>query len=102
MNIYVSNLPFQLTEEELKSIFAEYGDVSSVKIVMDRETNRSKGFGFVEMEEDDDAERAIENLNQAKVNGRELNVKKALPREERGSSNGGGGYSNQNKRYNKR
>ncbi len=82
MNIYVANIPFTLSEEELESVFAEYGRISSVKIIKDRESGKSRGFGFVEMDNDDEGNRAIESLDGAKVKGRELKVKQALPRRE--------------------
>lgn len=72
-----------MTEEELKSTFASYGDVESVKIIVDRDSNRSKGFGFVEMSNSDDAKKAIEELNNKEVAGRTLRVNEARPREPR-------------------
>ncbi len=80
MNIYVANIPFSLTEKELESVFAEYGDVLSVKIIKDKVTGKSRGFAFVEMENEDDGEKAVNELDQAQVKGREIKVKKALPR----------------------
>lgn len=95
MNIYVANIPFKASQDELKELFQEHGDVSSCKIVMDKFTNRSKGFGFVEMD-DDSGRRAIEALNGYTFLGKTLVVNEARPREERpfngGSSGGGGGY----------
>lgn len=79
MNIYVANVNFRATEEELKNLFAQYGEVSSVKILKDRETNRSRGFGFVEMPDDDQARTAINSLNGSEFNQRNLVVKEALP-----------------------
>ncbi|WP_086276747.1 RNA recognition motif domain-containing protein [Campylobacter vicugnae] len=81
LNIYVSNLPYRLSNEELRDIFAAYGEVSRVKIVKDKETNRSKGFGFVEMSNDDEGKRAIAELNDKDVGGRALRVNEARPRE---------------------
>lgn len=72
-----------MTEEELKDTFSTYGDVKSAKIIVDRNTNRSKGFGFVEMDSADDATRAIEELNNKEVSGRNLRVNEARPREPR-------------------
>lgn len=96
MNIYVGNLPFGLGEENLKEIFEEYGEVSSAKIVMDKFTGRSKGFGFVEMEDADSATKAIEELNNAEVGGRNIKVNESKPRENNsrggGDRRGGGGY----------
>ncbi len=80
MNIYVANIPFSLTEKELESVFAEYGDVLSVKIIKDKVTGKSRGFAFVEMENEEDGEKAVNELDQAQVKGREIKVKKALPR----------------------
>lgn len=81
LNIYVSNLPYRLSNEELRNIFAAYGEVSRVKIVKDKDTNRSKGFGFVEMPNDDEGKRAIAELNDKDVGGRALRVNEARPRE---------------------
>jgi len=89
MNIYVSNLSFNVQDEDLRAFFAEYGEVSSAKVILDKETRRSRGFGFVEMPNDDEAKKAIEELNGGTVEGRAINVTEARPREER--SNGGGG-----------
>ena len=72
MNIYVGNLSYGITEEDLRALFAEFGDVSSAKLIIDRETNRSKGFGFVEMSSDDAANKAIDELNGREVSGRAL------------------------------
>ena len=88
-NIYVGNLSFQATEQTLRSLFEQYGSVDRASIVTDRDTGRSKGFGFVEMSVNAEAERAIEELNGHETDGRALTVNEARPREERG---GGGGY----------
>jgi RNA recognition motif-containing protein len=90
MNIYVGNLPFTAGEKELRDIFAEYGEVHSAKIIMDRETGRSKGFGFVEMS-DSAARKAITELDEADLNGKTLTVNEARPRKEGFSNNRGGG-----------
>lgn len=90
MNIYAGNLSFSMTEDELRDAFSAYGEVSSARIVTDRETGRAKGFGFVEMPNDSEAKAAIEALNGADVGGRSLNVNEARPREDRGGSGGGG------------
>ncbi|HAI76908.1 MAG TPA: RNA-binding protein [Microscillaceae bacterium] len=82
MNIYVSNIPFTLSEMELKNVFTRYGEVLSVKIIKDKQTGRSRGFGFVEMENEEEGLEAVEKLNGAELNGRELKVKQAYPREE--------------------
>lgn len=81
MNIYVGNLSYRMTDAELKEAFAPFGEVKRAKIVMDRETNRSKGFGFVEMDDDVAAKKAIEELNGKDVGGRALRVNEARPRD---------------------
>ena len=80
MNIYVGNLNYRIRENDLRSMMEQYGTVESVKIVKDRETGRSKGFAFVEMSEDADANRAIEELNEKELEGRKMVVKEAIPR----------------------
>ena len=89
MNIYVSNLSFNVQDEDLREFFAEYGEVSSAKVIMDKFTNRSRGFGFVEMPDNAAAQKAIQELDGATVEGRAIKVSEAKPREER--SGGGGG-----------
>ena len=94
--IYVGNLSFSVNEEQLSSAFAQYGAVDSAKVVTDRETGRSKGFGFVEMPVDSEADQAIEKLNGADLNGRNINVSEARPQENKprrgfGGPRGGGG-----------
>ncbi len=83
MNIYVGNLSFSTYDEDLREVFAEFGDVTSAKVIMDRETDRSRGFGFVEMSSDDEGNAAIEALDGAEVGGRNLRVNEAKPRERR-------------------
>ncbi len=83
MNIYVGNLPYGTTDEDLKSAFGEYGAVTSVNIIKDRVTGNSKGFGFVEMENDDEGQKAVDELNGAEMQGRNLKVNLARPRTER-------------------
>jgi cold-inducible RNA-binding protein len=83
MNIYVGNLSYGMSEQELRDAFANYGDVASVKILTDRETGRSRGFGFVEMPNQSEGEAAINNLNGKDVGGRALRVNEARPRERR-------------------
>ncbi len=83
MNIYVGNLSYEVTENELQQLFEEYGAITSVSIITDRDTGRSKGFGFVEMEEDADAEKAIQELDGVSVNDRNITVNQARPRNER-------------------
>jgi RNA-binding proteins (RRM domain) len=80
MNIYVGNLNYRVREDDLKSVMEQFGAVDSVKVVKDRETGRSKGFAFVEMQDDDDARKAIEELNEKDFEGRQMVVKEALPR----------------------
>ncbi|MEE4287228.1 MAG: RNA-binding protein [Mariniphaga sp.] len=103
MNIYVGNLPYSVVEEDLREIFEEYGEVSSVKIINDKLTGRSKGFGFVEMDDDDEAKKAIEELNNADLSGRNIKVNESRPRsnDSRGGGNrrGGGGGFNRGGRY---
>lgn len=92
MNIYVANIPWKTTEEQLKQLFSEYGDVSSAKIIMDKVTQRSRGFGFVEMPDDDAARQAINSLNGFSFQGKSLVVNEARPREDRPAGGGGGGF----------
>jgi RNA recognition motif-containing protein len=80
MNIYVGNLPYNTTDNELEAAFAEYGSVDSAKVIIDRATGRSRGFGFVEMSDDGAAQQAIEALNNKDFGGRTLNVNEARPR----------------------
>ena len=87
--IYVGNLPFSSTEDELRSVFATHGDVESVNLIMDRDTGRSRGFGFVEMSDGGDA--AIDALNGHEFDGRQLTVNEARPRQPRGGGGGGRG-----------
>ena len=91
MNIYVGNLSFDETEASLEAVFAAHGQVTSARIITDRETGRSRGFGFVEMSDDAEAKAAIAGLNGTSQNGRDLTVNEARPREERGGSRGGFG-----------
>jgi RNA recognition motif-containing protein len=91
MNIYVSNLSFNVQDEDLREFFAEYGEVSSAKVIMDKFTNRSRGFGFVEMSDNAAAQKAIQELDGATVEGRAIKVSEAKPREERSNTGGGGG-----------
>ncbi len=89
--LYVGGLPYATTENELEDLFAEHGTVESVRVITDRMTGRSKGFGFVEMSSQAEAEAAIEKLNNFELEGRTLVVNEAKPREKRGSFGGGGG-----------
>jgi RNA recognition motif-containing protein len=83
MNIYVGNIAWSMTEDELNALFSEFGSVSSAKIITDKYSGRSKGFGFVEMDNDAEGEAAIEALNDSDQNGRNLRVNQARPREDR-------------------
>ena len=83
MNIYVGNLSYRMGDAELEAVFAKFGEVKSAKVIMDRETGRSKGFGFVEMMTELSGNEAIEALNGTDVEGRSLRVNEARPREER-------------------
>ena len=83
MNIYVGNLSYDTSEDDLRSAFEAYGEVDSAKIITDRDTGRSKGFGFVEMSDQGNGESAIEGLNSQDLNGRALRVNEARPRERR-------------------
>ena len=81
MNIYVGNLSFKVSDQELMEVFEQFGDVTSYKVIKDRETGRSKGFGFVEMENDSEAQAAINKLDGTEINGRTVKVNKAQPKE---------------------
>jgi RNA recognition motif-containing protein len=101
MNIFVAGLSFKVNDADLASIFEEYGAISSAKVITDRQSGRSKGYGFVEIADDEAAEKAIAELNGAEFDGRTLSVSEAKPREERprnsfggGNRGGGGGYRN--------
>lgn len=87
--LYVGNLSFSITSSDLEEMFAEFGEVRSAEVIQDRDTGRSKGFGFVEMHDDNAARAAIEALNEKEIEGRRLTVNEARPREPR---SGGGGY----------
>ncbi len=90
--LYVGNLPFSATEDTLHDIFSQCGGVASAKVITDRDTGRSKGFGFVEMETDDDAQNAIERFDGSDCEGRPMRVNEAKPQEPRRGGGGGGGY----------
>jgi RNA recognition motif-containing protein len=91
MRLYVGNLSYSTTSQNLEELFAEHGQVNSAQVVQDRETGRSKGFGFVEMNDANEARSAIESLNLKEVDGRALTVNEARPREDRGGGGGRGG-----------
>src|ERR1700709_2064730 len=92
MNIFVGSLPFSLQEADLRELFEAYGEVSTVKLISDRETGRSKGFGFVEMPDDESAQKAITGLNGAEVKGRSIAVSQAEEKKPNDRRGGGGGY----------
>ncbi len=94
MNIYVGNLSWSMTDDDLSNLFSQYGAVTSAKILKEKNTGRSKGFGFVEMEDDEAAKTAIATLNESEVQGRKLIVNESQPRPEGGGykKSGGGGY----------
>jgi len=98
MNIYVSNLSFNIQDEDLRGFFSPYGEVTSAKVIMDKFTGKSKGFGFVEMSDDAAAKKAIAELDNGTVDGRNVKVMEAKPREDRPARNNspfkndGGGY----------
>jgi len=104
--LYVGNLTYQVTESNLEELFAQFGTVQSAQVIQDRETGRSKGFGFVEMDTDAQAQAAIQGLNEQEHDGRRLTVNEAKPREDRGGGRGGyggggggGGYGGGGRRY---
>jgi len=100
LNIYVGNLSYDTTENELNEAFAAYGAVSSARLATDRDTGRTRGFGFVEMANEAEARAAIGALNGSQLQGRALTVNEAKPREDRGqSSNRGGGYTGGRSRW---
>jgi cold-inducible RNA-binding protein len=92
-SIYVGNLPFAYSDNDLSGLFQEFGEIKSAKVVMDRESGRSKGFGFVEMDDDSAALQAIERLNGLQINNRAIRVNEAQPREARPQGGGFGGGS---------
>ena len=90
MNIFAAKLSFDTQSEDLRSAFEEFGEVTSASVITDKFTGKSKGFGFVEMANDEEARKAIAELNESDLDGRTIVVKKAEPREDRGGSGGGG------------
>src|ERR1700730_17221616 len=94
MKLYVGNLAFQTSSEDLQQLFAQAGTVESASVVEDRDTGRSRGFGFVEMASKEEGEAAIAQFNGKEFNGRNLTVNEARPRADRGNRAGGGGYGN--------
>lgn len=94
MNLYISNLSYNVTDADLNELFADYGEILSARVITDRETGRSRGFGFVELKDDEMGRKAIEELNQATYDEKVINVTEARPREDRGGSRGGFGGGN--------
>ena len=108
MNIYISNLSYGVDDADLSTLFAEYGEIVSAKVIMDRESGRSRGFGFVELADDTLGQKSIDELNGAEYDGKVINVNVAKPREERSNGGNRGGYNrgggnrggyNSNRRY---
>ncbi|TAJ12812.1 RNA-binding protein [Marinilabiliaceae bacterium JC017] len=99
MNIFVAKLSSRTTSEDLQQVFGEYGEVSSAKVIMDRETGYSKKFGFVEMDDEQAGLNAIEQLNDSEIDGSRIVVKKARPRTENQGGGGRGGFRPRNNRY---
>ena len=99
MNIYISGLSYGTTDADLNELFSEYGEISSAKIISDRETGRSRGFGFVEMTNDTEGQKAIDELNGVEYDQKVISVSVARPRTERPSNGGGRGGYNNSRRY---
>jgi RNA recognition motif-containing protein len=99
LRIYVGNLSYESTEDDLQEAFSAHGQVESVTIIRDRDTGRSKGFGFVEMPSSDEAQASINEMNGKEVQGRALTVNEARPRQERGFGGGGGGGGGRGSRW---
>ncbi len=103
-NLFVGNLSFQTTEDELRSVFEPYGEITRLQVMTDRDTGRARGFAFVELTDDDEAAKAITELNGKELDGRALNVNEARPKPERsgprgGGGRGGGGYQSRESRW---
>ena len=96
MNIFIAGLSYSITDGDLANLFGEYGEISSAKVITDRESGRSKGYGFVEME-DESAQKAIEELNGAEYDGRTISVSEARPRTENGGGGGQRRFNNNNR-----
>ena len=99
MNIYIANLSYDVNDADLKELFEEFGPVSSAKVIMDKISGRSRGFGFVEMDDNAQAQAAIEGLNQCEYDGKVISVNVAKPRTERPGGNGGGFSNRRNNNY---
>ena len=100
MNLYISNLSYNISDEDLRQLFADYGEITSAKVIMDRETGKSRGFAFVEMTSDEEGQKAIDELNGVEYDQKVISVSVARPRAEKPSYGGkrGGGYNN-SRRY---
>ena len=96
MNIYVSNLSYAVNDSDLRDLFGEYGEISSAKVIMDRESGRSRGFGFIEMSDETEGQKAIDELNGAEYDHKVISVSLARPRTERPSN---GGYRERNNNF---
>lgn len=99
MNLYVSNLGFHVNDDDLATLFAPYGEVSSAKVILDRETGKSRGFGFVEMQSDTAGEKAIKELSGKEIEGRAISVSVAKPKTDRNSGGGGSFSKNRGSRW---
>ena len=97
MNIYISNLSFKVEDSDLRQLFEEYGEVTSAKVIIDRASGRSRGYGFVEMSDNEAAQKAIQELNEATYDGKVINVNEARPREDK-PRGGHGGYNSDRRR----
>lgn len=98
-NVFVGNMSFEATESGLRSLFEPFGEITRVQLITDRDTGRARGFGFVEMSNDEDAAKAIASLNGTEMDGRALNVNEAKPKAAGSSPRGGGGYSRDRDNY---
>ena len=94
MNIYVGNLSYDTDDQALREVFEKYGSVDSVNVIFDKYSGRSKGFGFIEMPDNSEAQTALDELDGKELDGRNIKVNQAKPREERGGNRGSGGYNN--------
>jgi RNA recognition motif-containing protein len=102
MNIFVSNLSFRVNDEDLKQLFEEYGEISSARVITDKYTGKSRGFGFVEMSSDADAKKAIEELDKAEYDGKVITVSVARPKTETRGRDNGGSFRDKDRGSNKR
>ena len=98
-NVFVGNMSFEATEGGLRSLFEPFGEITRIQLITDRDTGRARGFGFVEMSNDEEAAKAIAALNGTQMDGRALNVNEAKPKAAGGGSRGGGGYSRDRDNY---